>query len=188
MKSNSWGLPGLVAVLIYLLCGLAMLIWPDFMVNFAVYLFAGALCVFGIVLIINYWRSSAYEGALGYSLTLGLLTLLVGIVLICKPNILSTLLPFLWGLAMLVGGFGKVQMSVDLKRIGDNRWWILLIGAAVSLVLGVLCVLKPGAIATALAMFIGISLLVESVLDLVAILTLRKKIREAFPEGTGTVE
>ena len=187
MKHTAWGATSLAVVLVYALLGAMMLIWPTFLLNFANYILATVLCLIAIGMIVHYFRNSAISGAQSMSLGLGLLLLLVGIVLFLKPRLLQNLLPFIWGLALVAGGFGKVQMSVDLKRIGDRGWWTIMLGAIVSLVLGVLCVLKPGTIAAALAMFIGISLLVEAALDLYAILLMRKRIGKAFPNGTREV-
>lgn len=102
----------------------------------------------------------------------------MGVLLLFNPNFLLSLLPFLWGLSLLVGGFGKVQMSVDLKRIGETRWWLALIGAGVSLVLGSFAVFRPVFVAEVIVQFIGVSLLVESVVDLTTVLTINKKIRD----------
>ncbi|MDD3410492.1 MAG: DUF308 domain-containing protein, partial [Eubacteriales bacterium] len=98
------------------------------------------------------------------------------------------LLPFVWGVAMIVGGFGKVQMAFDLKRMQDSRWWILFIGAAVSFVLGIFSVTRPLFIATIATQFMGVSLLVEAALDAASIIAFRRQIKKAFPQGMGSVK
>ena len=97
--------------------------------------------------------------------------------LCASPLFLAELLPFVWGVALLVGGFGKVQMAADLKRIGDRFWWYALIAALLSFVLGALAITRPVFIAAVLTQFVGASLLVEGVLDLVSFLTLNKRIK-----------
>ena len=77
-----------------------------------------------------------------------------------------------------MGGFGKVQMTADLKRIGDQRWWYALVAALVSFVLGALAITRPLFIASVLTQFVGVSLMVEGVLDLVSFLMLNKKIKD----------
>ena len=95
------------------------------------------------------------------------------------------ILPFLWGVAMIAGGFGKFQMAFDLKRIGHNRWWLLLIGALVSFVLGTFSVTQPAFLATVVTQFAGISLLVEAVLDLGALLLIKREVKHLKVQ-TGT--
>lgn len=164
-------------ILFYFVFGLLLLLWPGAFLKITSLCIAVLLCVSGIRCIISYVRSSALEGALGMELALGLAALCVGVLIFCFPELLQALLPFLWGISLLIGGFGKVQMSVDMKRIGDSYWWILLIGSAVSFVLGVFAITQPTFLATAMIQFVGISLIVEGVQDLVAFISLNHRIR-----------
>lgn len=174
------------AILFYAVCGLLLLLWPNLALNIANYALGVILCAIGIVCVISYIRGSVLDGVLGIQLALGLITLCFGILIFFNPNFLSALLPFLWGMSLLVGGFGKVQMSVDLKRIGEKRWWIVLLGAAVSFVLGVLSIAQPVFIAAVIMQFIGISLLVEAALDLATFITINKRIK-AFRKAMDNV-
>ena len=71
-----------------------------------------------------------------------------------------------------------MQMAADLKRIGDRLWWCALAAALLSFVLGALSITRPEFIASVVTQFVGASLLVEGVLDLVSFLTLNKRIKE----------
>ena len=166
------------AIAFYAACGLLLLLWPDLAMSIANYALAVILLGAGILLIIAYARGTIWEAVAGVRLTVGLALAFMGVLLLFNPNFLLSLLPFLWGLSLLVGGFGKVQMSVDLKRIGETRWWLALIGAGVSLVLGSFAVFRPVFVAEVIVQFIGVSLLVESVVDLTTVLTTNKKIRD----------
>ena len=68
-------------------------------------------------------------------------------------------------------------MAFDLKRVGQGRWWLLLIGAGISFLLGVLSVTRPVFMATVATQFAGIALLVEALLDMVALLMLKREIK-----------
>lgn len=187
MKHFGWKATSFAAVLLYALFGILMLLWPTFLLRFTNYILATVLCAVAVSLIVHYFRVTVTLGAPGFSLALGLLLLLIGVVLFVKPNLLQNLLPFIWGLALVIGGFGKVQMSADLKRVGDSKWWTIMLGAVISLVLGVLCILQPGTIATMLTMFIGISLLAEAALDLIAMLIMRRRVGQSYAGGSGSV-
>lgn len=164
------------AVAFYLICGLLLLLWPDMALSIANYALALGLCVVGLVMILSYVRMSALDALKSMSLALGLVALLVGVLLLFNPGILVAALPFMWGLTLLVGGFGKVQMAFDLKRIGDAKWWLVLIGAALSFILGILAVCRPAFIAAVFTQFIGISLLFEALLDAVAEISTGKRL------------
>jgi uncharacterized membrane protein HdeD (DUF308 family) len=176
-KSFRWNLTGWSLIAFYAICGLLLLLWPDLALTIANYALAAVLCVVGLAMIIGYIRSEAVEGMLSYGLAIGLILALVGVVLFIKSGILITLLPFLWGIAMIAGGFGKFQMAFDLKRIHQNRWWLLLIGALISFVLGIFSVTDPVFLATVATQFAGISLLVEAVLDTSALLMIKNEFK-----------
>lgn len=166
------------AILFYLVCGLLLLLLPNLALSIANVALAVILCVVGVRCILSYMRGSVLDGVLGIQLALGLVALCFGLLLFFNPLFLAELLPLLWGMALLAGGFGKVQMAADLKRIGDGAWWYALIAALLSFVLGALAITKPAFISSVLTQFVGVSLIVEGILDLVSFLTINKKIRE----------
>ena len=167
----------------YAVCGLLLLLWPDLALMIANYALAAILCAVGIVMIIGYIRAEAMDGMLSYGLAFGLILTLIGAVLFIKSNILMTLLPFLWGVAMVAGGFGKLQIAFDLKRIQQQKWWVLLIGSLISFVLGIISITDPVFLATVATQFAGISLLVEAVLDCSALLIIKREVKHLKVES-----
>ncbi len=150
---------------------------PNLALSIANVALAILLCAVGVRSIVSYLRGSILDGVMGLQLAAGLVALCFALLLLFNPLFLAELLPFVWGVALLVGGFGKVQMAADLKRIGDRFWWYALIAALLSFVLGALAITRPVFIAAVLTQFVGASLLVEGVLDLVSFLTLNKRIK-----------
>lgn len=172
-----WKFTGWTGIAFYAVCGLLLLLWPNLALTIANYALAAVLCVIGIVLIVGYIRAETMERAKDFGLTKGLILLLVGLVLLMKTQLLITVLPFLWGVAMIIGGFAKVQMAFDLRGFDRTRWWLMLLGALLSFVLGVLAVTKPVFLANTITQFMGISLLVEAVLDAVALTVFHKSFK-----------
>ena len=79
---------------------------------------------------------------------------------------------------MIAGGFAKVQVAFDLNRVDRERWWLMLIGALLSFVLGVLAVTQPAFLAGIVTQFIGASLLLEALLDMAALLTIQREVKK----------
>jgi uncharacterized membrane protein HdeD (DUF308 family) len=167
----------------YAVCGLLLLLLPSLALFIANYALAATLCVVGLIMVVGYIRAEALEGMLGYGLSLGLVLTLLGVALFFNSGILLALLPFLWGVAMLAGGFGKLQMAFDLRRVGQGRWWLLLLAALVSFVLGILSITRPVFVAVVATQFAGASLLVEAALDTAALLTMRRVVKRAQISG-----
>ncbi len=178
IKSFGWNFTGWTAIVFYAVCGLLLLLWPNLALMIANYALAALLCVVALVMIAGYIRGEALDGMLNYGLAKGLILLLIGIVLMIRSDILITILPFLWGVAMIAGGFAKVQVAFDLNRVDRERWWLMLIGALLSFVLGVLAVTQPAFLAGVVTQFIGASLLLEALLDMAALLTIRREVKK----------
>ena len=106
----------------------------------------------------------------------------MGIVFFFNRNLFEAVLPRLWGMVEIIGAFLLVQMAVDFLRLRIDRWWIMLIGAGISLILGLLAVIIPDLLAPHLAVFIGISLIAESLIHLTSIILLA--LAEKKKEGT----
>ena len=177
-KTFGWIFTGWTAIAFYTVCGLLLLLWPNLAVMIANYALAAMLCIVGLAMIVEYLRGKAVDGMLNYGLAKGLILLLIGIVLMLRSDILINVLPFLWGVAMLAGGFAKFQMAFDLKRVDRERWWLLLLGAMISFLLGAVSVFQPVVFALTVLQIAGISLLVEAVLDTAAVIAIHRELKK----------
>ena len=161
--------------------GLLLLIWPAVSGSIICYLIGGALCVFGLFCIITYFNKSVEEGIVQRSFVKGLATLVGGIVLIVRPEILVAILPILFGCILVIGGIYKLQTALDLMRLGYQHWYISAIAAVIMCVIGVISIINPFGALFALMRFIGIGLMLEGISDVAAAMTLSKK-RKPFSE------
>ena len=175
-------------VLFYLIVG-ALLIWlKDQVTTIATYVLAVLLMVYGVWLTVRYFRSTVEERVAGKDLAFGLILLLAGIVLAFTPGSLQGILPTIWGLSLVFGGFLKIQYAFDEKIVGVKRWWIMLIFAAVSLIIGTLALLGSRVFSgddSQTLFIIGIFMVGEAVLDFVTYLVIshgmKKRIAEKEP-------
>ena len=82
-----------------------------------------------------------------------------------------TAVPFLgvvYAVALLMLGVEKIQTAVDERRMGNSKWYIVAISAAISIVCALVIFLNPFGTTVALWMFTGISLIVEAVADIIS--------------------
>ena len=172
-------------VLFYAVVG-ALLIWlKDQVTTIAAYVLAVLLMISGIWLAVRYFRSAVEERVAGKDLAVGLILLLAGIVLAIGPNSLKDILPSVWGLSLVFGGFLKIQYAFDEKAVGVKRWWIMLIFAAVSLIIGTLALLGSRVFSGGddQALFIiGIFMIGEAVLDLVTYFLISRGMKKQAAE------
>jgi len=136
-----------------------------------------ALMVDGLLNVIRYFKSSPAEAAAGQLLMRGLITLLAGAFCTFNPGWFIATFPMiaiLYGVAVLVGGLSKVQITMDLLRAKNSKWWWGAISAAISIICAIIMIKNPFSSTVALWWFTGISLIVEAVFDLVTLIMSRK--------------
>lgn len=165
---------GFAAIVAYALSGLALIIWPSIMTDLALYATAAIFLIYAAIKAWRYFKTPARETVKGFALATALMAALFAVIVLLDRTVFEALLPRVWGLLLLVAGFTKIQYSVDFYRLREQKWWWMLIAAAVSIVLGTLCTTSPDFIKGILSQFIGASLLLEGVIDTVALIFLRK--------------
>ena len=173
MKSLKENLNGVALCLFELVVGVLLLISP---VRFT----AGIITVAGVVLmilglmdVVRYFRTSPDEAVLGHLLSKGILSLLLGIFCVWKTEWFIATFPvltILYGILILVAGISKIQLTVDMLRRKNRKWFWAAISAAVSIVCAIVILQSPFTSTAVLWMFTGISLIVEAVLDIVALI------------------
>ena len=166
-----------------LVCGLLLILLGNLALRVTSYAVSGLMIACAAWLIIAYIRSTTMEKITGFRLAGGLALLVSGVLLAFSPDYLDKFLPFVWGLALLFGGFMKIQYAFDEKLLGISKWWILLIFSAFSLAIGVVCLASPDFLANS-PLIIGIMLVVEAVLDLTVFILMNQALKKNLPDGS----
>ena len=92
------------------------------------------------------------------------------------------LLPFFFGLMLLIGGIGKLQYTLNFKRMGATRWYLELVGTILSIAFGIIILVNPFSTALLLMRIIGIALLIEGIQDLISHYAYKKATQAYYVE------
>lgn len=110
----------------------------------------------------------------GWRLAEGILDALIGIMLLANPGITAAVIPFLigfwaffYGILLFVGSFGS-------KKTGYGNWWLELIAGILTVIIGYVIAFNPVVGIFTITTFIGISLLIVGVFNVVLSFDLRK--------------
>lgn len=160
-----------------LVCGVLLILFGNLALRITAYVLAGVMILCGVWSIIAYIRSKPVQRITESRLATGLILLVAGSLLAFNPNYLEDFLPFIWGLALLFGGFLKIQYAFDEKSVDVKRWWIMLIFAAFSLIVGILSLLNL--LGENRNLVIGILLVLEAVLDITVFFLLRHALKKS---------
>ena len=165
-------------VLFYSVVGLLLILLNEMVTNVAAWALAAGMVLVGGWLLLRYLRAGLEKRLAGVDMALGLVLLLAGGLLICSPEDMKEVFPKIWGLSLIFGGFLKIQYAFDEKSVKVNKWWIMLIFAAVSLAIGILALLNRTVFGESQHLVIGIFLLAEAVLDLITYFLLSRGMKK----------
>lgn len=174
------GWPVWLAAAATLIFGLLLLICPQLLTDLVFNICGTILCIFGAFNILRYFtRRDPYAG-FNWELCLGLVLLTGGIVLIVFKNALLSLLPLLFGLALLFGGIVKIQAAMNMRRMMYARWHFTMIAAGISTALGILIIVNPFGTLLTLLRVIGGALVIEAVQDLQSMKSYKEVVETHF--------
>lgn len=101
------------------------------------------LIVFGIVRIFCYFIDDQYDLAFQFDLLLGITSIIVGTLMIIRPNHILTILPIILGIFVLIDALSKIQTSIDAKQFGLKNWWIILLLAIINSIFAFILIFDP---------------------------------------------
>lgn len=153
-----WYVPAIIGVLFIILGGYL------FSVPVATYLtltifFSLTFLFSGILEIVFSVQNKDELEGWGWYLTSGIFSLLIGIVLVSKPDVAATTLPFFIGFSLLFRSFQGLGFAFELKNYGVIKWGNLAILSILGIVFSFLLIANP--------IFTGISLVVMTALSFI---------------------
>lgn len=174
--------------------GVVMLIKPDDAVEFVCRAIGIVLVIWGIIRIVNYFRVAVVEAFGSFGLVQGVALIAFGAYIAVSPRVMAEVFTVMTAILVIIGGVIKIQYSVDLNRMKSAHWWIELVAAIALIILGAVALFDPFATNTALMVFVGISLIIDGVFDLVSITRISiiakrigKNVKNAMNNGDGSV-
>jgi uncharacterized membrane protein HdeD (DUF308 family) len=147
----SLALRGLVAVLF----GLAALFWPGLVLEVLILFFGAYALVDGIFALVAAFRSSGRGMRRPLLLIEGVIGILFGILALFWPGLTALALLYIIAFWAILSGIARIIMAIMLRREIENEWSIALSGV-LSVILGVVLILLPGAGLLAYTWLIGI--------------------------------
>lgn len=153
----------ILSALVCVALGVVLLIWPAKTIDIFCRILAVGLMVMGGVQIASYFSNRSIHPFAG---GLGLIVLLVGVWIFIRPESIVSLIPIVIGVILCVHGIQDMRLAFETKGNGYEKWWSMMIIAAISLLLGVLCIVNAFGVVKLALQFIGIALIYDGLSDL----------------------
>ena len=164
----------IVMSVLFCVLGVVLLFTPGVSALWIGRLLGVGLILFGIIKLVGYFSRDLFRLAFQYDLAFGLLLMVLGIVTLSHPGDALSFLCVMFGIPVLADGLFKIQIAMDSRQFGIRNWWLVLVLAALTCVVGVVLVFRPMTGVRALTALMGLSLLCDGVLNLsVALCTVK---------------
>ncbi len=129
----------------------------------------------GIVLVIIDLKANKYYIPFDGMLP-GILSILIGIILVSKPNIISTIFTIAIGVWIALSSINSIRMAVALKN-DDAPWFLLLLLGILDLIVGVIVVFNPFEASISMTVFAGIMIMIHSIINIIDMAVLKHDVK-----------
>jgi len=177
VKKNDKKMNSILLCIAELLIGILLLIKPVGFTRGIIIALGVPLTLKGIGYIVDYIKKKPQEASEGNLFAKGLIMACGGVFCMFRSSWFIAAFPVLtmfYGVLTLVSAFGKLQWTVDMLRLKHKYWFFALISAVLSLILAVMIMANPFASTAAMWIFIGVSMIVEAVMDTVTLIFEKK--------------
>lgn len=117
----------------------------------------------------------------------GIIILLLGVWIFVNPRIIINLIPAIIGAILVLHGIADLRYAMDTKRGSDAAWIPCIVLAVISLVVGILLIVKAFEAAQIAFKLIGIALIYDGISDLF-IISRAMKAAKAFEQEMNAID
>ena len=162
--------------------GLLLMIFPETSTQVICCTLGIAMLCFGVIKLIGYFSRDLFRLAFQFDLEFGILLTALGLIVLLRPAGAMSFLFVALGISILTDGLFRIRIAMDAKTFGVRSWWLLLMLAIVTAVVGLLLVFHPLKSAQWMTVLLGMSLFAEGVLNLSVAVSTVKIIRHQQPD------
>ena len=172
----------IVMSVMFCIAGALFIALPDISITMIGISMGIAMIVFGIVKLVGYFSRDLFRLAFQFDMELGILLLVLGLIVLIRPDDLMTFICIALGISILTDGLFKVQIALDSKRFGIKSWWVILALAVVTGTIGVFLIFRSAKSAQFLTVLLGVSILAEGILNLYTVISTVLIIKHQQPD------
>lgn len=152
-----------ISILLFII-GICLLIWAQKVINVASIMLGIILIMYGAVNVINTIQSNNYTAINIFGASV---KIVLGVILICNPSLLSEVISFIVGIFILISSI--MGLSYVLSNKESNNFNLSLGLSIAGILIGILCILGKFLIPSIILQFIGLMLIIYSILNIVSI-------------------
>ena len=173
------GRNSIIISMILLVFGLFMFTRPISTINILMMIFGCLLVIDGLVHLVSYFSIKNEFRFFSSELAQSIIYIILGFVLVCNYDKISSLLPIVLGIWIIVDSIFKLQIALNIRDIYDSHWGILLAMSIISALLGMVILINPFESLALLTMMCGAILMIVEVISIFESFSIISRVGEA---------
>ncbi len=179
----------IITALLLIVLGVVCFFNPGASFASAAWLMGLVILVSGVSSLIFGLRAQAFLPNAGSTTLLAVFQIIVGLMLASNILVSEVALIVVFSMWVIFEGVSLSVLSIDYRKGGYDRWWLMLILGVCSIVLGFLALREPETTGAFLGVLIGLGILANGIIRIVAFFGLRrinKRLRDLKESATAT--
>lgn len=160
------GRNSIIMSIILLVFGLFMFIKPISTINALMMIFGILLVIDGLVHLVSYFSIKNEYRFFSSELAQAIIYIILGFLLVCNYNTISSFLPIILGIWIIVDSIFKLQIALNIRDIYDSHWGILLAMSIINALLGAVILINPFESLALLTMCCGAILMIVELISI----------------------
>ncbi len=161
---------GVLSVIFGILC----LISPQAKME-SIALFAGiAMLIYGGIHLLTGLNTKKNKQLRLTRIVLGIVIIVLAVLVLANLALIGKYLPVLVGFVLIINSLTELFRSVTAMKTGLKNWWFAALLSLIVLVLGFVILLNPGFVGQAFGIYVGLTLLVNGIANLISFAQYRK--------------
>ena len=149
-----------------LICGILLLLWPVSALRIVSYAVGITIMAGGIASVLTQLRNRRRGNGSVTSMIVAVLITLVGGWIFVNPENFASIIPTAVGYLITISGIINLLETFTLSRAHYRKWWVSLLAAVLTIVLGLTLVNHAFGIAATMVRIGGVALLFNGISDL----------------------
>ncbi len=151
--------------------GMALLLFPDMFLTMICYIIGALLIAWGVLGILGCLRDHVARTG---TLLVSVIAAGTGIFVISQPRTISSILPIVVGLILLIDGIVNVRHGIGLRQFGDRASTSVLVLGVITVVFGLVILINPYSTAEWTFRLIGIALVYSGLSDFIILFRMNR--------------
>lgn len=168
----------MIAGAVSALLGLVLLFWPGLTMSLICQFVGAALGLTGLLTCAVFFTQPKDSPFRAGSLIAGIPLAAVGLFIFLRPGFLIEFIPVVVGCIIIIDGAANLMETISIMRQGNSKWWISLIFAVVTILLGIVLIVRPFNATRIIMQAIGLITVYNGISDIFIASRIKTKIKD----------